>query len=943
MSALKMFFCIISETRANDITVHRELNSIYTLWNNENSGDKVGLIHIGFIRPKIPSYEEIEHFHGNILVSASVKWSLPAEYNTSNKTVYVNNKLSLFQLLSGFGYNIEIDDDIEYLSEESTYNKPLTNDSKHTIASAALEVLESIAKPMSKEEIYGHIIERNLFQFGAKKPINVLNVELNRHCEGTEYSQASSNKLFGKINAGLFYALSTLSREFNDWLAVLIEFHPELAETCLNLGIFDEKSYFKHKKFLSDTQIRELELIRFRELKTSINVEDPSELIPILPASILEADITQLGLTVRTSNVFSVQNILRLKDAVGYKLEEMMKWPNFGKKSARILCEVLDASVEKLSFILPINSDSNNADENSVNEEKFETKITETSNFEHLSKTPLKEHFENSLSMLKNNDRKVLEYRTGYREPAKTLEEVGKIIDLTRERVRQIQKKNVSKIINTEYWDDCIAIKIGELLLNRQQPLYLEMLEIEDNWFTGFIGNYQHLAAIIELFSENEVRLIKIDGAIIISRIHQDHWDTLISGYKKSLRSKANEQAWTKHDLEVTLKASLDEKGASELYPLLWSTFSEMLIFGESSSGKEVLISYGKTLISATLAVLHQAESPLHFSVVAERVCKQFGKKVTAPQVNSCLHKVGAKLFDRGIYGLPHFNPISEGTCQYIRVVVETLTNNGPLMKQWHSTEFLRLLKEKFPALPEDINQYILNMILEGSEKLTYLNKNVWARSDSDQSSANRVDMADAFAKILEDAGKPLKGKDIKSRLEEVRGVHDSLQILANERMLQVGPDTWGLIERDVGISEDQQMEYLNILFNFLTKDQKGIHVTEVTKVLEEQYKLHSEVGSYTLLNLAQRDARFHLGRSMFLGLAEWGEDTRRFTFAQAVRKVLEDMYRPMSISEINAKVEVLTGLDVDNTVTGIVINEGGRYDPATRLWERLPEILNSN
>jgi hypothetical protein len=545
----------------------------------------------------------------------------------------------------------------------------------------------------------------------------------------------------------------------------------------------------------------------------------------------------------------------------------------------------------------------------------------------------LKEHFESSLSSLKENERKVLENRSGYHGQVKTLEEVGEMIGVTRERVRQIQKKNVAKIISTEFWDDCIAIKIGEMLLNREQPLYLEMLEVEDPWFKGFIGNYQHLAAIIELFSENEIRVIKIDSAMVVSRIHQDDWDTMISNYRKSLREKANEQTWSKYDTELTFKASLEEKGASELYPLLWGAFADVLIFEDSSSGRELLISYGKTLNSAIFAVLHQAESPLHFSIIGERVREHLGKNVTNPQVNSGLHKVGAKLFDRGIYGLPHFNPISEGTCQHLRVVIETLVLNGPLMKQWHTTEFLNILEQKFPTLPDELNQYILNLILESSEQLTYLNKNVWARYDSNQSSEDRVDMADAFSKILEDAGTPLKGKELIKRLEGIRGVNDKLQLQATDRMIQVGPDTWGLYERDISLTAAEIGCCLDSLYSHLTRSQRGIHHSEVEIFLIENSLSHLNVSGYELLNLAQRDNRFYLGRSLFLGLAEWGEDTRRLNVSQAVRKVVSEMQSPMSTVEINILVEKLTGLEIDGTLTGIIPKEGGKYNPETRLW----------
>lgn len=931
MSALKMFFCIVNDNGAVDVTVHRELNSIYTLWSNEKIFNKVGIIHIGFMRPKVPSYEEIEHFKESILVSSSVKWALPTEYRTSNK-VANNSKIPLYQLLSGFGYDIEIEDDLP-VTENVVRETSAKVEGNHTIASAALEVLESTSQSMSKEEIYGHIIDRNLFNFGAKKPISVLNVELNRHCKDSEYSHSVSNKIFGKTSNGLFYALSA-KKEFTGWLKVLQDENPSLESECLKLLIFDDKTYLEKRHELTDQISRELDLIRFEQLKLSIDTEDPSQLIPLLPSPILNAHISQLGLTVRTSNVFSIQDIFCLRDALGIKLTDMLKWPNFGKKSAKDLCELLIASATKLTFQLP-NPSSKNINlieqENLINgpAAEYENQSNDYT-FEHIKQVPLKEHFENSLALLSENARLILEYRTGYKEPIKTLEEVGRLLGVTRERIRQVQKKNINKIIDTEYWDDCIAIKIGNLLIDRDQPLYLEMLEVEDDWFSGFIGNYQHLAAIIQLFSENQIQLLTINGAVVISRISQDDWDSLISGFRKSLRAKASECRWTRDDIKLIFKADLESKGAVELLPVLSDTFSDTLQF---NSEDEVLIAYGKSSESAVFTVLQQAESPLHYSELADRASALLGKKVDVRTAHNSLAKLGAKLFGRGTYGLPKFNPISDLICNHIRTVVSKMLYEGPLAKQWHVTELLTYLKEKFPALPEDLDLYILNIILEDCNELTYLNKNVWARADSGQKPTDRVDMADAFTKILEDAGKPLKGKEMKARLEAIRGVHEALQLQPTDRMLQVGPDTWGLYDRDINIDSESITQYLNVLHSYLNNEQKGIHVTEVNDFLDKANLGLELPESYTLLSLAQQDERFYLGRSMFLGLAEWGDDTRRYTNAQAVRKILAGMTKPMSIMEINAKVHALTGIDTDTTVTGILINEGAKYDKEQRLW----------
>ena len=265
--------------------------------------------------------------------------------------------------------------------------------------------------------------------------------------------------------------------------------------------------------------------------------------------------------------------------------------------------------------------------------------------------------------------------RQGYNYPVKTLEEVGAVIGVTRERIRQIQKKNVEKIIKTEFWDDCIAIKIGGLLLGRELPLYLEMLEVEDDWFSGFIGNYQHLAAIIELFSENQIKMLTINGSVIISRISQDDWDSLVSDFRKSLKNKAKEQSWTKNDINLTFKASLDEKGATELLPVLWDIFTDSLQF----SSNDILLSFGKSIESVLNVVLNEAESPLHFSEIARRAEPILGREISNHNVNTRLQGTEAKLFGRGTYGLKRFNSISDLTCNHIRLVVNKTIYEGPV------------------------------------------------------------------------------------------------------------------------------------------------------------------------------------------------------------------------------------------------------------------------
>lgn len=53
-----------------------------------------------------------------------------------------------------------------------------------TIIEAAIAVLSKAKDPLSAQAIYEEICMQNLFTFGAKKPVTVLQAELRRHSSG---------------------------------------------------------------------------------------------------------------------------------------------------------------------------------------------------------------------------------------------------------------------------------------------------------------------------------------------------------------------------------------------------------------------------------------------------------------------------------------------------------------------------------------------------------------------------------------------------------------------------------------------------------------------------------------------------------------------------------------------------------------------------------------
>ncbi|MEM6184454.1 restriction endonuclease [Shewanella vaxholmensis] len=79
---------------------------------------------------------------------------------------------------------------------------------KLTIVEAAVEALILLEVPSTCKQVYTKIMERKLYKFGAKDPIAVLRIQMERHCDATSWSSEAKNKHFSKNVDGLFYLIS---------------------------------------------------------------------------------------------------------------------------------------------------------------------------------------------------------------------------------------------------------------------------------------------------------------------------------------------------------------------------------------------------------------------------------------------------------------------------------------------------------------------------------------------------------------------------------------------------------------------------------------------------------------------------------------------------------------------------------------------------------------
>jgi hypothetical protein len=777
MSVPKLYGIFVSELGVDNILTARELTHLSEKWPDGIKKKETLIVHCGFMRPQLGQMPKVQtSLAGKVLYTAAVKWALPNHFRSSAEPVYFleldERTIPCYLALNEWGY--EIDESVEISGDDS----PDAGSGRcATIAEAATKVLKEVNNtPLSKYEIFNRIDENYYYEFNTPKPVHVLDVTLNRETIDTHYSRASKNPRFGKTHDGKYFLLTDGPLEPKGWIRSLKNDQPSLYRSIREYGVGDDLSYIAVRENLPESTCCALDVYRYKKLLPTINEWDPCQLVRILPSRVLRSDIKAIDLPVRPFNVLSQEGVTKIHELADYTLVKLQGLPNMGRKSIGDLC---DALKNQTAVLTNVTTETANATPTAIVDSPPLSEIESLSDADAVSQVPLIQHVERTLESLNEIDRQIIGARLGIDGKIQTLQEIADQIELTRERVRQRQSKQLKRIVDRESWDDLIGIRIGQLLLDRNEPLILELLDVEDAWFAGFAGDYVFLSGVIQAFSENEIRVIDIDGRRVVSRITRQDWESVVKKLRIALRQKASEKQWKRSEIDQYLETCLSE-------------FDELLLF-EDETEDGILVAYGKSAESAIAAVLAQAESPLHFSEIAKRAGDILGSSVDERTTHNALGREGVWLYDRGTYGLIRHCPISETKRQSICRLVEHMLYEGPINRQWHSSEIIDRLMERFPGAPQDLDPYVLRMCIEKSKKIVFLKRMVWARADSGMTVGDRIDTTDSFIQILEQAGEPLTGAELKRRLSEIRGVSENMQIHGNDRLITVAPNVWGL------------------------------------------------------------------------------------------------------------------------------------------------------
>lgn len=532
-----------------------------------------------------------------------------------------------------------------------------------------------------------------------------------------------------------------------------------------------------------------------------------------------------------------------------------------------------------------------------------------------------------ALELLNDRVAHVLRHRMGYRVPARTLEDLGQELSITRERVRQIQRKGLAWLQRYTNIAEALTQAMVEILAARKEPLYAVALPAEHRYFRHSRNAEQVVPFLLDQICSESYFTLSLGGAVILSRISDDEW-TACKAQARSFIASSVDRRLPEEVVRAGIDSLVGEK-APELSENLWSWAQEFAHFG-GAVGERRLVAYGRGVEQMVLAVLEDSQEPLHYSGIADRVAERYGEQDVRRVANAASEV--ALLLDRGAYGTERHLPLSRNEASYVASLCEALVSESSSRhRQWHCREFIEELSSTEPLVAR-LNMYEISAVLKLHSDLHYVGRQVWVAAKEGRGGVHmRLDIRNAIEAVVEEEGAPLAASEIYRRVSTVRGVGHHFQIHPKGRLIRVGPSFWGIAERDVPWYCDREV-VLSSLQKSLAGRGSAFHVLEIAENLTPVVGF--DIEAWHVYGAAQVDSRFKNFPGEFVGLCDW-PISGRLTIQDAINQLRSEGERYWSLAEIQATIEARIERQVSaDSIRWALRNVGASYNLTRGLWD---------
>ena len=711
------------------------------------------------------------------------------------------------------------------------------------------------------------------------------------------------------------------------WVATLRARDPSLASATIRAGILDEASYQAHESRLEADLRWRLGLARMSELSGHrIGLGTILDALWAAPPWLMAFPLSFLDLRTRQVNGFRSRGYSTVSDISTLGLEAMLKVQNFGRGSVEHVAKEVYAALMN-GFGLS-GAQRSRAIGNAPLATGSESEATESGE----GMAPRTTHrFEAEFSALEpllgEKQFDVWASRFGYRREASTLQEIADRVGVTRERIRQIEKRAQQKLQTHPLWAE-LAVRLDKVLDGRDSALLIDGLAAVDPWFENALSLAPVLDHVFQNFMGDRFGAFKVSGAWTVSQITKDEWHEACRGARSALMTRSDAAPLEEDFARSICESMLVGKG-EELRGELWTEATEGAVWSSRDDVGRQLLGFGKGADGVVRAVLETSDTPLHYAEIHRRASTMVSPPHDLRTILNSAHGV-ALLYGRGTYGLLFHCGLTAEQMDMLRAEMEDVMEGADASRQWHAMELRDEMAARGLGFEGKLTKYVASFILRQSEQVEDLGRLIWKLKADDGKATERLDVRQAVLQLLEREGRPMSTASIRAKLIEGRGLNTHFQLHPSGELIRVGPGMWGLASRD--LDQEPTREALLRLRAVLASRQTGLHATEVAAVLNAGDGRPSP-SFHAAMSLAE-EFGIRVDRGQHAYLAVWG-GSRRISVLDAVRSTLAES-RPTGVEfdRLCARVDELTMREVQRMQVSQTLQAvDAEHDPETGLW----------
>ncbi len=490
------------------------------------------------------------------------------------------------------------------------------------------------------------------------------------------------------------------------------------------------------------------------------------------------------------------------------------------------------------------------------------------------------------LAVLEPIPRMIVTRRAGMHGARETLEEIGAMLGVTRERVRQIETLVVERLAERSRWRRSVEANLVAAF-GSGRALPLDLLA-QDSWWAGIDQQ--------ELLLDYVVRRIFEDQLFVLEAPSGKRYLTKFgpSDFVTHLESAKSRVAKLEYPVEESVIAEILHAEADVLDPILFTELQQAVdeLLHRDPEKPGLALGHGRYRTDELLAFLNGQAEPVPVSFV-EDACGR------GPMPDEVLY------FKRGVVGLKRHFPDFDSWMERLVPAALELMKERPIGRQWLVPEIHELLREK-GALPDWLGHWHLASLLRLSGKVDYLGRLRVASKDAGQ---ERLQYEALLEQILRRAGSPLNldGLISLARVQTDVPEASASSTTLTAPFIRLDESRVGLLDRDVPGGPTAVAAAIEAVVKSLNDTQLGLTPYQATSLVNALSDVHASWTTSMVLSLLRNETSVRIDRTRNIGLDEW-DDVRCPSRPEFLRRELQQRGGQLPLHEFSAKMERIYG-----------------------------------